>query len=63
MKPKKEFYSNLELVEIAAYCNSESELLEASMTLQWLWALGEKINLELFRKLAKRRWHTIYEKK
>ncbi len=59
---KKPYYTPHELFVLANECSSYDQLERVSIHLKWLWALGEKINLELFRRFSHLKLNEIYSK-
>lgn len=51
----KDYYSDSELIALAASANSFEELKRMAEWLRWLWALGETIDLQLFDILSHNR--------
>ncbi len=57
---KHEYFSRIELAVLAAKSNSFDELKNISVTLMYLWALGESIDTNYFNKCAHKRLNQIY---
>lgn len=55
----KEYFTESELIMLAASANSFEELKLIAERLRWLWALGEKIDMQLFDILSHKRLRQI----